>query len=196
MSSPTLCIVICGAGAAARVGVLVGLAQRDGWTVRLVATPSALPFLDLAALEARCGAPVRSDFRRPGEQRVSASTADAMIVAPATFNTVNKLAAGIADTYALNAVAEAIGRGRPVAILPYLNTALARRHPFRRSVEALRAEGVHVLFGPGEWEPHPPGEGGLTIDGYPWHLALAAVSGRCSGAPEPSRDTPEDQSGG
>ena len=49
---------------------------------------------------------------------------------------------------------------------------VASRRPFQRSVEALRAEGVRVLLGPGGVEPHPPRTGGELIDSYPWHLAL------------------------
>jgi hypothetical protein len=52
-------------------------------------------------------------------------------------------------------------------------TALASRRPFRRSVEALGAEGVSILIGPGGIEPHPPHTGEALIDSYPWHLALA-----------------------
>jgi hypothetical protein len=107
---------------------------------------------------------------------VRASTADALIVAPATFNTINKLAAGVNDTYALNVVAETIGRGTAVAILPFVNTALATRRPFVRAVQALREEGVKVLLGPGQWLPHPPGTGDAHLADYPWHAALAAVT--------------------
>jgi flavoprotein len=46
-------------------------------------------------------------------------------VAPVTDNTVNKLALGIADTYALTVLVEAIGRGVSVVIVPFVNTALA-----------------------------------------------------------------------
>ncbi len=57
-------------------------------------------------------------------------------------------------------------------VLPFVNTALASRPPFRRSVEALRAEGVRILIGSGGFQPHPPRTGADLIDTYPWHLAL------------------------
>ena len=180
MSGPegdrTICIVVCGAGPASRVSVLVTLAHQQGWTVRVVATPTGLGFLDVQALADQCGSSVRSDYRTNGEPGGRLSAADAVIVAPATYNSINKLAAGINDTYALNVVAEAIGRGRPVAILPFVNSALAGRRPFLAAVGLLRSEGVRLLLGAGEWQPHPPGEGDRVIDSYPWHLALAAIS--------------------
>jgi phosphopantothenoylcysteine synthetase/decarboxylase len=145
--------------------------------VRVVATPAALGFLDTDALATQTGAPVRSDYRAPGERGQRSSSADAIVVAPGTYNSINKLAAGINDTYALNVVAEAIGRRTPVAILPFVNAALAARTPFQRAVESLRTEGVRLLFGPGEWVPHPPGHGGQHLATYPWRRALDAVAG-------------------
>ncbi|MEV6922906.1 flavoprotein [Dactylosporangium sp. NPDC051485] len=169
-----MCIVVCGAGPAPHVGTLVELAQTAGWSARVVATPAAMGFVDVNALSAICGAKVRDDYRPSGTTRSRAP--DALIVAPASYNTINKLALGINDTYALNVVTEAIGRGTPVVILPFVNSALASRHPFIRSVASLRAEGVRVLFGSGEWVPHPPGTGDEQITAFPWHLALAALS--------------------
>jgi len=171
----TLCVVVCGAGPASQVGVLVDLAQRDHWKVHVVATPAAMAFLDQEALAEQCGTPVRSDYRPQGAGGPRSSSADAVIVAPATFNSINKLAAGVTDTYALNVVAEAIGRDTPVVILPFVNTALAARQPFQRAVDALRAEGVRVLFGPGQWQPHPPGTGDHHLAEYPWRLALTTA---------------------
>jgi hypothetical protein len=62
--------------------------------------------------------------------------------------------------------------GIPAVVLPFVNSALASRTPFQRSVDALRAEGVRILWGPGAIQPHPPRTGAGLIDSYPWHLAL------------------------
>ncbi|WP_405145889.1 flavoprotein [Sphaerisporangium sp. NBC_01403] len=171
--SKVLYIIVCAAGPAADVGKLVTLAQDAGWAVQVIATPSALDFIDVPALEEQTGRPVRSQYRKPGEPKPP--RADAIIVAPATYNTINKFAQGIADTYALGLLAEAPGLGIPVIILPFVNTALAGRAPFRRSVDHLRAEGIHVLIGPGQFEPHAPSSGADHTDAYPWHLALSVL---------------------
>ena len=173
-ASMVLYIVVCAAGPAGEVGRLVCLAQDDGWMVHIVATPSALDFIDVPTLEKQTGHPVRSRYRKPGEPK--SPRADAIVVAPATYNTVNKFAQGIADTYALGLLAEAPALGIPVVVLPFVNAALAGRVPFRRSVEDLRMEGVRVLLGPGEFEPHAPGSGGDRTNMYPWELALKTVS--------------------
>ena len=171
--STALYIVVCAAGAAPDVGTLVSLAQEEGWTVQIIATPSAVTFIDSSALEKQTGRPVRSTHRKPGQPR--SPKAGAVIVAPATFNTINKLAHGIADNYALSVVNEAIGLGVPVVVLPFVNSASAARLPFQRSVESLRDEGVAVLIGPGKFEPHPPGSGEKARAIFPWASALHAL---------------------
>jgi phosphopantothenoylcysteine synthetase/decarboxylase len=165
-----LTIIVCGAGPASEVGQLVKLAQELGWTVQLVATPAALDFLDVPALETLTRSPVRSKYRVPGEPR--SFLADAIIVAPATYNTINKWAEGISDTYALGVLAETTGLGVPIVVMPFVNSALAARAPFRRSVEELRREGIRILLGPGGVEPHEPHTGDELIPRYPWRLAL------------------------
>ena len=171
-----LLVVVCSAGPAGAVGELVRLAQDRGWRVGIVATPPAVSFLDVSALEALTGNPVRSQYRAPGEPRSgSLPAASAIVVAPGTYNTICKLALGVSDTYALGTLAEGIGRGLPVAVLPFVNSALASRKPFRAAVASLRDEGVRVLLGPGEWEPHPPGTGDERIASFPWGAVLDAV---------------------
>jgi phosphopantothenoylcysteine synthetase/decarboxylase len=181
MTSPSvrvLTVVVCAAGPASDVGRLVELAQRGGWTVGVVATPAALDFLDTAALATLTGTSVRSEFRSGRSPSRALPEASAVVVAPATFNTVNKLAAGISDSYPLTMLAETIGRGVPVVVLPFVNTALAGRAPFQAAVRSLRAEGVTVLLGPDGWEPHPPGTGGNRMSEFPWQAALDACERR------------------
>jgi phosphopantothenoylcysteine synthetase/decarboxylase len=187
--TPVLSVVVCGAGPATTIGTLVKLAHERGWIVQVIATPAALDFFDPATIEAQTGSPVRSQYRKPGEAR--SQIADAIIVAPTTYNTINKWAHGISDTYALGVLAETTGLGVPTVVLPFVNSALASRPPFQRSVEALRAEGVRILLGPGGVEPHPPRTGGELIDSYPWHLALDEAERmlrppRANGEDEPS----------
>ena len=170
-----LSVIACGAGPATALGAFVGLAQERGWTVQVIATPAALGFFDKAAIEKLTGSPVRSQYSNPGSPR--SQIPDAIIVAPATYNTINKWAQGISDTYALGILAETTALGIPIVVLPFVNSALAARAPFRSSVENLRCEGVHILLGPEGIEPHEPHTGGELISRYPWHLAFAETEG-------------------
>lgn len=175
MNKPVLYMVVCGAGPADHVERMVKLAHGDGWDVWCLATPSAVEhFLDLEALEAQTGHVVRTGHQRAGQSALP--KADAVIVAPATYNTINKWANGIADTYVLTQLAELTGLGVPIVVLPFVNTALANNRVFQRSVGELREAGVTVLLGDGGFVPHPPRTGGAVMDAYPWQAALEAVS--------------------
>lgn len=170
-----LSVIVCAAGPAADVAVLVRAATERGWAVQVIATPSALPFFDAEQVEKLSGSPVRSHYSAPGAPR--SKIPDAIIVAPATFNTINQWALGLSGTYALGVLAEQTGMDIPIAVIPFVSEALARRAPFQRSVQALRAEGVSVLLGPGGIMPHPVHAEADHVASFPWHLALEEVSG-------------------
>ena len=103
-----LYLVVCAAPPARDVHVLVDLAQKAGWDACVVATPRAFQWIDAPALSERTRHPVRYDYKLPGEPDLL-SPPDAIIVAPATFNTINKWASGISDTLVLGLLCEAIG---------------------------------------------------------------------------------------
>ena len=166
--------VVCGSPASRDVGKLVALAQEQGWEVCVVATPDALKFLDVPRLTEQCGHPVRHHYKWPGDPDVLPAP-DAIIVAPATVNTINKWAAGIADTLALGLVVEAVGKGLPIVVMPFTNEAMARHPAFPRSVDLLREWGVTVLF---ELPSFAPGTGESFVDDFPWRLAVDAVKQR------------------
>jgi phosphopantothenoylcysteine synthetase/decarboxylase len=161
-------VVLCGGGAARDVCRLIGAATGRGWAVDVTATHTALEFVDSAEVARACGKPVRTTYKFAADGVRISPPADALIIAPATFNTINKLALGIADNYVLSSVADVIGRGVPTVVVPAVNDALAARRPFRRALDELRAEGVRVLFGPeDDWLPG-------RVE-FPWIKALDLV---------------------
>jgi hypothetical protein len=178
---PVLYAVVCGSPAAGHIGELVGLAQQAGWQVCVVATPDGRKFIDTSAVAAQTGHPVRSEYKNPGDLDVLPA-ADAIVVAPATVNTVNKWASGIADTLALGMLIEGYGLGVPIAVMPYTNTAMAAHPAFRESLRRLRNWGVRVLFGEDVLSLPPPGAAAGQAGAFPWERALAAV-----GPPRPVR---------
>ncbi len=68
-----------------------------------------------------------------------------MLFAPCGFNSLNKLARGIADNLALSVVAEAIGRGTPVIVGPSLNQPLLDHPATRESLKMLPAWRVTIV---------------------------------------------------
>ncbi|MBB5117498.1 flavoprotein [Streptomyces eurocidicus] len=174
MTAPrVLYLIACAASPTQHVRTGVEKAQAAGWEVCLVVTPSALRWIerDMPELERLTGHVVRSAHKLPGEPDVL-PPADAMVVAPATFNTINKWAAGISDALALSLVNEAVGLRLPLVALPHLSAAQAAHPAFGRSVALLREYGVKVLLG--------EDRGGLTAPGadpaaFPWDTALEAL---------------------
>src|SRR3954467_10899292 len=109
-------MVVCGSPAARQAPALVELLQGGGWDVCVVLTPDARKFVDAPGLAALTGHPVRVQYKNPGDPDVLPA-AHAMVVAPATVNTINKWAAGIADTLALGLIVEGLGKGLPMVAL-------------------------------------------------------------------------------
>jgi phosphopantothenoylcysteine synthetase/decarboxylase len=68
-----------------------------------------------------------------------------VLFAPCSFNSLNKLAHGIADNLALSLTAEAIGRGTPVVVAPSLNQPLLDHPVARASLAALSSWGVIMV---------------------------------------------------
>lgn len=179
-SSQVLYAIVCGSPPARDVGRLVDLAQTRGWDVCVICTPDGLKFIDVPGLTARTGHPVHTRYKNPGDPDVLPPPS-AIIVAPATVNTVNKWVAGIADTLALGLVIEAIGLGIPIIAVPYTNSAMAAHPAFKANIERLRSWGITVLYGDDVIKLHPPGTGESRVEDFPWQLAIDALPARLGG---------------
>jgi phosphopantothenoylcysteine synthetase/decarboxylase len=68
-----------------------------------------------------------------------------VMFAPCSFNSLNKLAHGIADNLALSVVGEAIGRGTPVIVGPSLNAPLLNHPEAQASLKKLPGWGVVIV---------------------------------------------------
>jgi phosphopantothenoylcysteine synthetase/decarboxylase len=68
-----------------------------------------------------------------------------VLFAPCSFNSLNKLAHGIADSLALSVGAEAIGRGTPVIVGPSLNAPLLNHPQAQASLKRLPEWGVRIV---------------------------------------------------
>ena len=154
-----------------RQGLVVPLVGR-GHQVAITLTPAAAEWLAPAErweLERITGLPVRSQPRRPGEPRPRPPI-EVFVAAPASANTVAKLALGIGDNQAQSVLSEGLG-STPMVVFPRVNAAHARHPAWAGHLETLRAAGVVLI----EWElrePREPGEREL-----PWARILAAVDG-------------------
>ena len=136
-------------GVAAFKGVLLlRELQRAGHQVRVVLTRSATRFVGAPTFHALCGeAPFVDgwDMSRTqgGELHIDlADWADALVVYPATYNTVGRVAAGLADDL-LSLVFVAFSG--PRLLCPAMHHAMAGQALHAGALDALRAAGVRVL---------------------------------------------------
>jgi phosphopantothenoylcysteine decarboxylase / phosphopantothenate---cysteine ligase len=149
---------------------LTRLAGKAGHTVRVLQTERSLEFVGAATFEGITGAPVLVDeFERdpargafpgdpsPDHDPIShlevVRRADVFVIAPASANTIAKLATGLADNLLTSA---ALAATCPVVIAPAMNNAMYENAATQANLATLRARGVHVM---------DPGVGSLASKG-------------------------------
>lgn len=173
MSLGVLYVVVTGAGATRQVpSRLLPLAAERGWEVHVLATVQAVSSFPetMRQIEEVLGRPVRTDFHTA--VGYSLPDPDAVIVAPATYNTLTKWALGIADTYVLTRLAEQIGRDIPITAGPYINVKFAHHPTYQGSLATLKEWGVSVVIG-----PRKPHESGVDAAGdFPWEEILDTLT--------------------
>ncbi len=146
-------VISCGTPKAQQLYELIPLLQAASWGVCVILTPYATRFVDQERLTRLTGYPVRSDYKQHEDLDVL-PPADAVLVYPATFNTINKWALGISDTLALGLLCEFTGLKSPILAIPVVRENKLAAHPaFPRSLRLLRRYGVQVLY---DTQKYPP----------------------------------------
>ncbi|MFF1572149.1 bifunctional phosphopantothenoylcysteine decarboxylase/phosphopantothenate synthase [Leifsonia sp. NPDC058292] len=126
------------------VGVIRSLVL-EGHSVHVVATEAALRFVGRPTLEAISRNPVATDlYEGVAEVRHVAigQSADLIVIAPATANTIAKLAAGLADDLLGNTV---LASTAPLVIAPAMHTEMWRNPATVHNIKTLRDRGVTVV---------------------------------------------------
>jgi phosphopantothenoylcysteine decarboxylase / phosphopantothenate---cysteine ligase len=165
---------VSGGIAAYKALELARLATKRGHAVRVLMTPAAQRFVGAASFEGIVGAPVLTDeFERdpmrgafPGDAAPAhdpighlavVANADAYLVAPASANTLAKLAAGIADSMVTTSF---LACAAPRAVAPAMNDRMYADPATQANVATLRERGVRVID-PEEGELASRGERGV-----------------------------------
>jgi phosphopantothenoylcysteine decarboxylase/phosphopantothenate--cysteine ligase len=178
---------VSGGIAAYKAVELVRLATKAGHSVRVVQTPAAQQFVGAATFEGVTGAPVLTDeFERdpargayPGEPAPDhdpishlelVRRCDAFVIAPASANTIAKLASGLADNLLTSA---ALASTAPLVLAPAMNNAMYEHAATQANLETLRRRGV-VIVDPGTGALASKGEWGIGRLAEPADI-LAAV---------------------
>jgi phosphopantothenoylcysteine decarboxylase/phosphopantothenate--cysteine ligase len=190
---------VSGGIAAYKALELVRLAMKAGHAVRVIQTEASTRFVGPASFAGITGAPVlvtewepdplRGAF--PGDAAPAhaplshlelVARADVLVIAPASANTVAKLAHGHADNL-LCAAALAQPPSRPLVVAPAMNAAMYEHPATQANLALLRERGARVLE-PGTGSLASLGEEGIGRLPEPAEL-LAAVEEALAGGPEP-----------
>jgi phosphopantothenoylcysteine decarboxylase/phosphopantothenate--cysteine ligase len=165
MSGSNILFVFTGSIACYKACDAVSRLVQRGHKVRTVATTSALKFIGPATLEGLTGVPVLHDIFAPGaalEHINLARWADAVIVCPATANTLNRFAGGLADDL-VGALFLAHDRAKPWLVAPAMNPAMWSHPATAAAVERLTGWGVRfVPVGEGRTACGETGEGRMA----------------------------------
>lgn len=188
---------VSGGIAAYKALELVRLLTKAGHAVRVVQTPASEQFVGRASFAALTGAPVLFEESErdplqgvfPGDERPThdpishlalVERADVYVIAPATANTIAKLAHGHADNLLTSA---ALAATCPVLVAPAMNNHMWAHPATRANVATLRARGVTVVD-PGTGELASKGEYGAGRLAEPADLH-AAIERALDGGPRP-----------
>jgi phosphopantothenoylcysteine decarboxylase / phosphopantothenate---cysteine ligase len=138
---------ISGSIAAYKSAYLISKLVQNGFEVQTVATNSSLQFIGKATLEGLTGKPILIDQYEDGKMMSHINLmkwADLIIFCPASANTINKMANGIADNL-VTSLFLAHNWDKPYLIAPAMNTAMYKHPATQESLNRLKDWGVGIL---------------------------------------------------
>jgi len=152
-NSKTIVLGVTGSIAAYKAADLASRLVKDGCEVRVVMTADALRFITPLIFKTLSRHPVVTDLYEEEEgwkpaHIALADEADLLLIAPATANTIAKLALGLAND-ALSCVALALNPQARILIAPAMNGKMWLHAATQQNVATLRSRGVEFI-GPEE----------------------------------------------
>lgn len=143
--SKKILLAITGGIAAYKSCELVRLLKKQGHNVTVAMSQAATEFIAPQTFQALSGNPVLTQQGGDGNgmAHINATrAADIMLIAPATANTLAKIAHGIADNIITEMTA---ARNCPLVVAPAMNVEMWHNPANQRNIKQLAADGVHIL---------------------------------------------------
>ncbi|NWF78513.1 MAG: bifunctional phosphopantothenoylcysteine decarboxylase/phosphopantothenate--cysteine ligase CoaBC [Chloroflexi bacterium] len=183
LSGKRLLLGVCGSIAAYKVAQLARDLTLAGAQVDVVLTEAAERFVGPVTFQALTGRPVHSDLWALPEDGVVGhvslgAQADAVIVAPATANTIARIAAGLADDLLCTSILAATA---PVLIAPAMNPLMFANPATQANLAMLRARGFTVLEPDVGRMAEPVSGKGRLPEPFSLEGEIRAMLGRASG---------------
>jgi phosphopantothenoylcysteine decarboxylase / phosphopantothenate---cysteine ligase len=148
LSGKTIVVGVTGSIAAVRVVDLIRDLMRRGAEVHCVMSAAAQQILHPYALQYASAHAVITEITGLVEHVQFCGVggrADMLLIAPATANTIGKMACGIDDTPVTTFATTAFGSGKPVAVVSAMHEAMYRHPAVLSNIEALRAMGATMI---------------------------------------------------
>lgn len=148
LSGKIIAVGVTGSIAAVRVIDLIRDLIRRGADVHCIMSPAARQILHPFALEYASSNPVVTDITGRVEHIQFCGIggmADLLLIAPATANTIGKIACGIDDTPVTTFATTALGSGKPVMVVPAMHEAMYCHPAVMKNIDALRSMGVSII---------------------------------------------------
>jgi len=147
--SKHILLAVSGGIAAYKSAELVRLLRKQGAKVRVVMTRSAMQFVSPLTFQALSGNPVHSELLDADQEHAMghinlARWADALIIAPATANTLAKCSHGLADDLLSTLY---LAASCPVYVAPAMNQAMWHKTVTQENIQKLKSHGV-IVIGP------------------------------------------------
>lgn len=153
LDGKTICICLTGSVAVVNIPNLCREFIRHGANVYTVMTEAARKLIQPELLHWATGNPVVTEITGEIEHIVLAGArpeskgkADIVIVAPATANTISKIACGIDDTPVTTVVTTAFGSKTPIVIVPAMHESMYNHPILKKNIELLQSYGVDILI--------------------------------------------------
>ncbi|MFN9695044.1 MAG: phosphopantothenoylcysteine decarboxylase [Synechococcaceae cyanobacterium] len=186
-----IALLVSGSIAALRSPDLARALRRRGAEVTAFCSPEALHYVGRQALEWATCRPLVTDLSWRAEHLSDDAPFDAWLLAPATYNSIGKLANGIADTVVTAALASALGRlgqgQTQVLVAPCLHGSL-HNAVLERNCQTLRQMGVVLVPPRDAYGKHNLPEAEVLVAAVCRALASGSLRGRrllVTGGPTP-----------
>jgi len=144
LANQRIALCITGSVAAVKCHELARELMRHGADVRVVMTQDATRLVTPQLMHWATGNPVVSELTGKLEHVELATWADIILVAPATANTLSKVACAIDDTPVTSVISVAMGLGKFVAMVPAMHGSMYSHKLLQDNLKRLKAADVKV----------------------------------------------------
>ena len=145
LENKNILIGITGGIAAYKICTLIRLYKKARANVRVVVTPNALNFVTKLTLQTLSGNEVYVDnfeIKEYKPEHIALTESDIFVIAPASANTIGKIANGICDNLLLST---ACAFSNPILLAPAMNNNMWNNPFVQENLQKLKANGYHIL---------------------------------------------------